>query len=82
LGGIRARHLRFSLLVLLISTTHADTLTGTVVAVVDGDTVTVLDTHHEQHRVGLAGIDVPEKAQPFGQRSRESRLNGYGFSVP
>jgi len=51
---------------------HASTLTGTVVSVTDGDTITVLDAHHEQHKIRVAGIDAPEKAQPFGQRSKES----------
>lgn len=50
----------------------ADTLTGEVVAVADGDTITVLDDAHRQHRVRLAGIDAPEKGQPFGTRARES----------
>ncbi len=43
-----------------------------VVHVADGDTITVLDAGKVQHKVRLAGIDAPEKAQPFGQRSRES----------
>ena len=51
---------------------HAETLTGTVVSVADGDTITVLDANHEQHKIRVAGIDAPEKAQPFGQRSKES----------
>ena len=50
---------------------QADTLTGRVVAVADGDTVTVLDEHRTQHRIRLQGIDAPEKAQPFGERSRQ-----------
>jgi endonuclease YncB( thermonuclease family) len=50
----------------------AETLTGEVVAVADGDTITVLDDAHRQHRVRLAGIDAPEKRQPFGTRARES----------
>jgi endonuclease YncB( thermonuclease family) len=33
----------------------------------DGDTVTVLDAEGYQHKVRLAGIDAPERAQPFGQ---------------
>lgn len=43
-----------------------------VVHVADGDTITVLDAGKVQHKVRLAGVDAPEKAQPFGQRSRES----------
>jgi len=50
----------------------AETLTGTVVGVADGDTITVLDANREQHKIRLGGIDAPEKAQPFGQRSKEN----------
>jgi endonuclease YncB( thermonuclease family) len=50
----------------------AATLVGQVVGVTDGDTVTVLDEQRQQHKVRLAGIDAPEKKQPFGQRSKES----------
>jgi endonuclease YncB( thermonuclease family) len=42
-----------------------------VVGVTDGDTITILDADREQHKVRLAGIDAPEKRQPFGQRSKE-----------
>lgn len=48
------------------------TLSGTVVGVADGDTVTVLDEVRVQHRVRLLGIDAPEKAQDFGARSKQS----------
>lgn len=48
----------------------AATLTGRVVGVTDGDTITVLDSTNDQHKVRLAGIDAPEKVQPFGARSK------------
>lgn len=51
---------------------QAATYTGTVVGVSDGDTIKVLDGGRRQHRVRLAGIDAPEKAQAFGQRSKQS----------
>ena len=53
-----------------------------MVGVSDGDTVTVLDAMQAQHRVRLAGIDAPEKAQPYGDASKRhlSRLV-FGESV-
>lgn len=47
-------------------------LIGKVVGVTDGDTITVLVTGHDQVKVRLANIDAPEKAQPFGQRSKQA----------
>lgn len=47
-------------------------LTLVVVGITDGDTVTVLDARHVQHKIRLSGIDAPEKSQPFGQRSKEN----------
>jgi len=41
-------------------------LQGRVVAVADGDTVTVLDAQQQRHRVRLLGIDAPERTQAFG----------------
>lgn len=60
----------------------AASLSGVVVGVADGDTLTVLDAHLRQHKVRLSGIDAPEKRQPFGQRSKHSLgLLVYGRSV-
>ena len=50
----------------------ADTLSGRVVRVVDGDTIYVLDSNKTQHKIRLQGIDAPELGQPYGKRSREN----------
>ena len=42
-----------------------------MVGVVDGDTITLLDSNRQQHRIRVAGIDPPEKAQPYGQWSKQ-----------
>jgi endonuclease YncB( thermonuclease family) len=56
---------------LIASLSQAETLSGRVVAIADGDTVTVLDDANVQHKIRLAGIDAPEKRQPYGQNSKE-----------
>ena len=56
----------------LACSVHAETVTGRVVGVADGDTITVLDAEKAQHKIRLAGIDAPEKKQAFGNRSKES----------
>jgi len=50
----------------------AATVQGKVVGVADGDTITVLDAQNTQHKIRLQGIDAPEKAQPFGNKSKQS----------
>lgn len=55
----------------LSSNLWAQSLVGEVVAIADGDTLTVLDASRVQHKIRLAGIDAPERKQPFGQRSRQ-----------
>ena len=62
----------FFLPAFFVSIANAETLDGRVVSVADGDTVTVLDASNRQHKIRLRGIDAPEKAQPFGQRSKQS----------
>ena len=66
------------ILFLASSTGLADVLEGRIVRIVDGDTLIVLDVHNTQHRVRLAGIDTPERGQPFGNRAKQnlSRLTG------
>jgi endonuclease YncB( thermonuclease family) len=62
----------FALLISLALTCNADPIQGRVIGVSDGDTITVLDATNTQQKVRLSGIDAPEKAQPFGNRSKES----------
>lgn len=49
----------------------ADILTGKIVRVADGDTITVLDASNQQHKIRLSGIDAPELKQAYGQTSRK-----------
>ncbi|HEY3104062.1 MAG TPA: thermonuclease family protein [Pyrinomonadaceae bacterium] len=49
-----------------------DILTGRVVSVADGDTITVLDANNVQHRIRLSGIDAPESHQAFGTQSKKN----------
>lgn len=56
-----------------LATTLATTeFTGRVVRIADGDTVTVLTADRQQVKVRLSQIDAPERAQAFGNRSRQS----------
>lgn len=65
------RKVTLVVLALLTTVANAELLLGRVVGVSDGDTITVLDADRQQHKVRLAGIDAPEKAQAFGQRSKQ-----------
>ena len=53
-----------------LQTSSAYELTGRIVSIADGDTVTLLDANLRQHKIRLSGIDAPERRQPFGNRSR------------
>lgn len=71
--------LYFIMGVLCLSLTlKAETLTGKVVRVADGDTLTVLDTSNTQHKVRLNKIDAPEKKQAYGETSKK-HLSEYVF---
>ena len=73
--------LLFVLLNLVVFGVSAETiLDGRVVEVADGDTLTVLDAQKKTHKIRLLGIDAPEKAQAFGQKSKES-LSGLALSL-
>ena len=60
-----------SCLLLWASLACAETITGKVIGVMDGDTIEVLDANRTPRRIRLGGIDAPEKAQPFGARSKQ-----------
>ncbi len=45
-------------------------LTGRVVRIADGDTVSILDDRNTQHKVRLYGIDTPERDQPYGKAAK------------
>ena len=59
-------------LLCLSATAQQQTITGKVVGVSDGETITVLDADNRQHRVRLMGIDAPEINQDFGRRAKQS----------
>jgi endonuclease YncB( thermonuclease family) len=63
--------LTLTVLVVVWTPAFAATLTGKVVKVADGDSITVLDNTNTQHRIRLQSIDAPEKGQPFGNASRK-----------
>jgi endonuclease YncB( thermonuclease family) len=53
----------------------AQTINGEVVAVADGDTITILeiqDNAKVQRKIRITGIDAPEKAQAFGAASKDA----------
>ena len=66
---------RLALLVPLLALGHAasaETIEGKVVAVSDGDSLTIVGKDAKRRRVRLAEIDAPERKQPFGAESRKS----------
>ncbi len=62
-------------LVFLFVTASADSLTGKVVKITDGDTLYVLDANYKEHKIRLAGIDAPERKQAYGLASRKHLLS-------
>jgi micrococcal nuclease len=60
-----------TLLLLSSSLIGADSLTGRIVKVTDGDTITVL-VDYQEIKIRLNAIDAPERGQDFGQKSKEA----------
>ena len=60
------------LLLLAMPCAYAESLSGTVVKVIDGDTLVVQDAAKKRYTVRLADIDAPEPKQPFYVQSARS----------
>jgi endonuclease YncB( thermonuclease family) len=50
-------------------------LTGRVVRVADGDTLSLLDKNNTQHKIRLHGIDTPEREQRYGKAAWDALAN-------
>lgn len=50
---------------------HAD-VSGKVVYIADGDTLTIKTPDNLKYKVRLQGIDAPEKAQAFGNQAKQA----------
>ena len=64
-----------SVFLILVTSLFADTISGNIIKISDGDTITCLDSGNVQHKIRLYGIDAPEKSQFFGQKSKEFLAN-------
>lgn len=49
----------------------ANEYTAKVVGIIDGDTIDVLTADNTTTRIGLAGIDAPERGQPFSNNAKD-----------
>jgi endonuclease YncB( thermonuclease family) len=71
------RNLAITLAVLLLIAFNADgeSLSGRVIGVSDGDTVTILQIDGDRktpRKIRISGIDAPEAKQPFGNRAKQA----------
>jgi len=57
--------------ILLCTPLEAAEFSGSVVSVLDGDTIEVLHSLHPE-RIRLSGIDCPEKGQAYGNRAKQA----------
>ena len=64
------RRCLLALLLAVCANAYSETLTGIVIGVTDGDTLTLLVNEAYQVKIRLAGIDSPEKKQDFGQKAK------------
>lgn len=60
------------MLLIICFSVQAKTITGEVIKIADGDTLTILTNTKQQERIRLIEIDAPEKHQAFGNKSRQS----------
>jgi endonuclease YncB( thermonuclease family) len=56
------------------SAAAAETISGKVIAVPNGDTLLIVDAAGKRHRIALADVDAPERRQAFGPQARQSLI--------
>ncbi len=66
------KKLAFLCLLFFTLVSFAEELIGKVIKVSDGDTITVLDSNNQKHKIRLKGIDAPESQQTYGDISIQS----------
>jgi endonuclease YncB( thermonuclease family) len=66
------RFIAIALVISNTSTTFAQTISGRVIGITDGDTFTLLTDELDQVKIRVAEIDAPERGQPYGSRSQEA----------
>ena len=67
-------HAFLTIVFLLLIPTYsysADSFTGQVVGISDGDTITVQNSNNERVKIRLAGIDCPESFQVHGEKAKQ-----------
>ncbi len=63
----------FAILLLACAVAQAEppsTITGKVISIADGDTITVL-VEKTEHKIRFSGIDCPERKQAFGAKAKK-----------
>lgn len=70
---LRAAIAFIGIILFLIAPTHATAsiISGRVVSIADGDTITILAAGNIQTKIRLYGIDCPEKTQAFGDKAKK-----------
>ena len=71
-GNATVKHLFLISLIFLFHSLFSAEIKGKVIAVADGDTITVLDEMDQgKFKIRLDKIDAPEKKQAFGSKSKQ-----------
>lgn len=52
--------------------TNSYEISGKVIKVTDGDTVTIITSDYQKHRIRLYCIDTPEKGEPNAQKAKQT----------
>lgn len=55
-----------------ISTLAKEQVIGPVTSIADGDTISILSPAQKQIKIRFAGIDCPERGQPWGRNATEA----------